>query len=166
MPLREQIGPLMLQRRSLTVSGAWKPNWLFDALCVAPPGAEKIESLFDVELRPIAWPTPRMSDPAFQIIIPVVGERWYDPAELDAACQARHGAPGKRCPKCQTWRWYGIDAPPPRFFDIHSDVAIALSPEVFGDGCAAFRKTLVRRDLAALLTSAGHQDLGVRELNL
>jgi len=165
MALGDQTGPLTLRKSGLTVHGAWQPNWFFDFLCVAPAVAEKVDGLFDLKLRPIAWPSPKTDDRAFQIVVPTVGERWYDPVELDAACRQRHGSPGERCPRCQTWRWYPlIDPPPPRFFDGHSNVAIANSPEIFGSGLSAFRKILVRRELAELLAAASPRDFYVREV--
>jgi hypothetical protein len=166
VPLREQIGPLILQRSKLRVHGAWQPNWQFDVICVAQPVARQVATRFDLSLLPIAWPSGGTFEPAFQIIIPPLGERWYEPAELDAACRERHGEAGKRCPKCQTWRWYPLpELPPPRFLHCHSNVAIAASPEVFGDGLNAFRQVLVRRELGELLTAASPRDLRLRDID-
>ena len=45
-PLHAQSGSLVLQRRGLTVSGAWVPNWQFDVICME-------QSLADLVIRKV-----------------------------------------------------------------------------------------------------------------
>jgi len=70
---REQTGQLVLRRSGLTVTGGWVPYWRFDTLCVEASVAERIAERFDVELRPVGWPSATEGD-AFQIVVPTVGE--------------------------------------------------------------------------------------------
>jgi len=39
-----------------------------------------------------------------QIVIPTVGDAWFDEKELREAAIARHGVDGATCGECGTWR--------------------------------------------------------------
>lgn len=164
VPNREQTGSIVLQRRGLTVAGAWVPNWHFDGICLERSLAEQVGSMFRLELLDVAWPTSPSHD-ARQIVVPTVGDAWFDHDELRAAAIAEHGTAGATCPVCGTWRWMPLDfdeLPPLRIEPGLGDVDIAASPEWFGDGWKAFRQVLVRRELAELIARASPRDFRVR----
>lgn len=159
VPKRPQIGSLVLQRKGMNVVGAWVPYWIYDVICVASDVAEAIRSEFDVDLMPVQWHKTSPGQ-AFQIVIPTVGESWFDPDELRDLAERRHGVAGARCLDCGVWRWMPLPLLPALRVDppFGNDTAIAASPEWFGDGWQAFRVVVVRRDLAELLVSAAPKD--------
>lgn len=166
VPKRSQSGSLVLQRKGLKVEGAWVPNWCFDVICVERAVAAKVEARFGVETRPVKWPATSPGQ-AMQLVIPTVGDAWFDEQELREATIARHGTDGARCPDCGTWRWMPLHfdlLPPLRITLPVDDQAIAASPEWFGDGMQAFRKILVQRELAELLAAASPRDFTVRDI--
>ena len=104
---------------------------------------------------------------AYQIVVPTIGESWFDPEAVRERAIAAHGRDGARCPACGVWRWLPLVPgylPPLNVRPPLGDVAVAASPEWFGAGCQAFRQVLVRRDLAELIASASPRDFAVREL--
>ena len=97
VPRHPQTGALTLQRKGLLPpNGAWVPNWCFDVICLERAVADEVDGRFDVDLREIAW---RGSAPghAMQIVIPSVGETWFDPSELRDRAIAHHGTAGAAC---------------------------------------------------------------------
>lgn len=165
VPQRAQNGSLMLQRRNLTVAGAWVPNWQFDTICLERSLAEKAASLFRLELLPVEWPGTAPGD-AMQIVIPTVGNSWFDSDELSAAAVAEHGAAGSRCSACRIWRWLPLSLASValQIKPGLGDADIAASPEWFGDGWKAFREVLVRRELAELLVAESPRDFKIQEV--
>jgi hypothetical protein len=167
-PLREQCGPLTLRRTGLSpLAGGWVPNWRFDAICLEGSVAKKVVAEgFSVDLREVAW---HGSSPgtALQIVAPSVGLAWFDPEELRARAEDRHGVAGATCADCGTWRWmpmtYGLL--PPVVGDVLSAPQdVIASREWFGDGCQSYRQVLVRRRLAELIAAASPRDFKVQQV--
>ena len=79
-----------------------------------PRVAETVAGRFDVELRDVDWHASAPGE-AMQIVVPSVGDAWFDHDELAERAVRVHGAPGARCAECQTWRCYplGFDPVPP-----------------------------------------------------
>jgi hypothetical protein len=156
---------MVLQRRNLTIAGAWVPNWQFDTICLEQSLAQKAASLFRLELLPVEWPGAAPGD-AMQIVIPSVGDAWFDPDELEAAAVAQHGSAGSRCSECGIWRWLPLSAGtvPLLIKPGLGDTEIAASPEWFGDGRQSFREVLVRRELAELLVAESPRDFKIHEI--
>ena len=166
VPNREQTGSLVLQRQSMRPVGAWVPNWIYDTICVSAVLVEEIDSRFDVDLRAVEWAASSPGE-AMQLVIPTVGESWFDPEQLRERVIEDHARDGATCPVCGVWRWFPIvfDTLPP--LDIKpglGDRDIAASPEWFGDGRKAFRQILVRRELGELLASSSPRDFSVQEV--
>lgn len=164
VPNRSQIGPLRLQRRSMTVAGIWEPHWCDSLLCAEETVAFDLAEQFDLRLMEVGWPKPG-GPGAFQIVVPIVGEPWFDQATLARVVQARHpllgGETGNTCATCGTWRWYGCESenlPAIQYQDIWADHAIVASPEVFGSGWQSMRKILVRDDPAERIVAASPRD--------
>lgn len=170
VPRHEQTGSLILERKGMSrATGAWVPYWRGDdALCLEGKLASRLGDRFDLDLREIQW-HPFSAGEAMQIVIPSVGERWFDPEELRAAATDRHGTDGARCDECGVWRWMplaiGAGAPPLRITppDSGDGVDIMASPEWFGDEWRAFRQILVRRELAEEIAAASPRDFRVEE---
>lgn len=165
-PTGSQIGSLVLQSKGMsTAVGAWMPNWLSDVICLEGSIAREVERRFDVELRAVEWHhTPRGE--AAQIVVPTVGDAWFDAAALTEATVAVHGEAGRRCEECGTWRWMPLPSealPPHRRNTSWSGRDIIASPEWFGDGSKSFRQILVDRELAGFLAAASPRDFEVRE---
>lgn len=168
VPNRPQTGSIVLQRKGLKeADGAWVPHWRFDAICLAKPLAEALTARFEIDLLAVDW---RGTPPAEaqQIVIPTVGEHWFDHDELRAKAIERHGSAGAECSECGTWRWLPmsfIDLPPVRIGPSLESVDIAASPEWFGDGRKAFRQILMRRELAEALASASPREFTVQAVS-
>ena len=166
VPKRSQSGSLVLQRKGMKVEGAWVPNWQFDVICLEQRVAVEVAARFDIQTREVGW-HPTSAGEATQIVVPTVGPAWFDPEELREATIARHGVDGATCPECGVWRWMPLTfgfLPPLRITHSLDDVAIAGSPEWFGDGKQAFRQILVRRDLAEPIAAASPRDFKVQDL--
>lgn len=164
VPKHSQSGSLVLQRKGMKVEGAWVPNWQFDVICLARDVAAEAVARFELETREVAW-HPSSPGDATQIVVPTVGTFWFDPEKLRAAAIARHAVDGATCTECGVWRWmpltFGL-LPRLRLTLSLGDVAIAGSPEWFGDGKQAFRQILVRRELAELIAAASPRDFRVQ----
>ncbi len=105
---------------------------------------------------------------AMQIVIPTVGDAWFDEKELREAAIARHGVDGATCGECGTWRWMPLAfgfLPPLRITPPIGGAAIAGSPEWFGAGLQSFRQLLVQRELAELLAAASPRDFKVQDIS-
>lgn len=165
MPLRDQVGSLVLRRKGFQrASGAWLPYWRYDAICVEQPLADRLARQFDLEFRPVVWRGDSPGE-ASQIVVPSVGESWFDPIELAAAAEAEHGESGASCVECHRWRWMPVPAqklPPLRIVPGLADADIAGSPEWFGSGWSSFREFLVVRDLADAIATASPRDFTIR----
>ena len=165
VPRGPQIGSLVLERRGMgSVDGAWVPNWHFDVLCLDRDLADEAGRRFNVDLRELEWrgqPVAR----AVQMVIPTVGDFWFEPAELRTMTEKQHGVAGATCSACGVWRWMPLPLsllPPLRLSpEFGDDVDIAASPEWFGDGWNAYREILVRRELAELMVAASPKDLEI-----
>jgi hypothetical protein len=169
VPLHQQTGSLVLQRRNLTSAGAWVPNWQHDIVCLETTLADEVERRFDVVLRDVVAPRGELC--GRQILTPTVGERWFDPAELSAAAVARHGSAGARCDTCGTWRWMplGADDFGPTGWRLPQRVRsmdVAASPEWFGDGWKCFREVVFSTELAEFIAAASPQDFSARPIDL
>jgi hypothetical protein len=164
VPNRPQSGSIVLQSKGITVEGAWVPNWQFDAICVERSLAELAAARFDLDMVEVKWRTTAPGE-AMQIVVPTIGTSWFDRDELHAKAVERHGVAGARCSECGLWRWmplgFGL-LPPLRITPPLDDVAIAASPEWFGDGWKAFRQIVMRRELADLLAKASPRDFAVK----
>lgn len=167
VPRHPQTGPLTLQRKGLApLKGAWMPNWQFDAICLERSVTDEVADRFNVELREVTWrgPAPGV---AMQLVVPSVGDVWFDPDELRKKAAARHGTPGATCPECGVWRWmpliFGF-LPPVRTSPEWARHDVIASPEWFGDGRQAFRQILVRRELAELIAAASPKDFKVQDV--
>ena len=165
VPLREQSGSLVLQRRNLTCSGAWVPNWQHDVVCIDASLGEEVASRFDVDLRVVT--SPNGDDCGLQIVPRSVGDAWFDPVALATAARLHHGTDGARCAVCDTWRWMPIPADslptwqmPPEALTLD----VAASPEWFGDGWSCFREVIFRQGLADFIASASPRDFVIREV--
>lgn len=167
VPQRPQCGQLVLQRKGFaSVEGAWVPNWQFDALCLEQSLADEVAGRFSIDLLAIAW-HGTSPGAASQIVVPSVGDSWFDADELRDAAVARHGTAGATCAECGVWRWMPLafgTLPPLRVRPPLGDIAIAASPERFGDGCDSYRQILVRRELAELLAAASPRDFTLQEV--
>ncbi|TXK17714.1 hypothetical protein [Homoserinibacter sp. GY 40078] len=162
-PQVPQRGDLVLQKSGLRPEGAWTPNWRFDLVCVSGAVAEQIVAAgFRVTMRPVGWPRQPAGE-AFQLVIPVVGDRWFDPAVLSELTVARHGREGSRCGTCGVWRWMSVSDPPLVDVPELADVDVAASPEVFGSGWSTYREVLFRRAFAELLVAVSPRDFEIRE---
>ena len=166
VPKHHQSGSLVLQRKGMKVEGAWMPYWQSDVICLERGVALEAAARFDLETRRVEWHATSPGE-ATQIVVPTVGEAWFDEGELREATIARHGVDGARRPECGVWRWmplgFGL-LPALRIKPSLGDVAIAGSPEWFGDGANAFRELLVRRDLAELIAAASPRDFKVQDV--
>lgn len=166
VPKHPQTGSLVLQRKGMKVEGGWVPNWQFDVICVAQDVAVEAAARFDIDTRKVEW-HPTSPGEATQIVVPAIGDAWFDADELGSAAIERHGVAGATCPECGVWRWMPLAfgfLPPLRITPPLGDVAIAASPEWFGDGKQAFRQILVRRELAGLIAAASRRDFKVQEV--
>jgi hypothetical protein len=166
-PLREQCGPLTLQRKGLAKpEGAWVPNWRFDTFCLAEPIVGGVRSDFVVDLREVAW-TGKGGGTATQIVVPTTEARWFDPNEVRTRTIARHGTDGAQCTECGVWRWMPmtLGSLPPLESDPSWEPRDAIaSSEWFGDGKQSFRQVLVRRALADYIASASPRDFKVNDV--
>jgi hypothetical protein len=160
-PLRDQCGPLIMRRAGLArPEGAWTPNWRFDVLCLGEELASLVGSKFDVEVRPVSW-IGKSEPPAWQLVIPTVGSRRFDPVQLGERASARHEVAGESCQSCGIWRWMPV--PTSELPQLTQDAAmgggdVAASPEWFGAGHQSYRKLVFRRGLAELLAEASPKD--------
>lgn len=168
VPKAAQSGALSLQRKGMDgVSGAWVPHWRYDTICLDPALADRLAQDFAVALRPVDWQPPDSRREAVQLIVPTVGESWFDVDALRTAASARHGRPGATCSVCEVWRWLPVpfgELPPLRPETALKDVVVAGSPEWFGDGHKAFRQVLMKRALAVQLAAASPRDFTIREV--
>jgi len=168
VPQKPQSGSLVLQRKGMVPEGAWIPNWRFDVICVAQSLTADIEGRFDIDLLPVAWHGKSSPGEASQIVVTSTAEAWFDPDELRAAAEERHGVAGAACSDCGVWRWmplvFGM-LPTLRISPSWVDADIVASPEWFGDGMQSFRQILLRRELAEVLAAASPKDVKVRELD-
>ena len=84
VPKGPQTGSIVLQRKGFkVVEGAWVPNWQFDALCLERSVADEAASRFELDLLKVEWHGTPPGE-AMQIVVPSVGEAWFDPDELRA----------------------------------------------------------------------------------
>jgi len=104
VPKHPQTGSIILQRKSMRPEGAWLPYWQYDAICLGQAVAEKAAARFNLELRPVGWHASSPGE-AMQIVVPTIGESWFDPGELRKRTVRQHGVAGKRCGECGVWRW-------------------------------------------------------------
>lgn len=168
VPRGEQTGSLVLQRKKLRIGGAWAPYWKWDVICVETSLAEEIAGEFAVEFREVRWPDGSPSG-AQQLLFPVTGDAWFDPAALSESLAKQHrGRDGARCAECGVWRWLppdvgwvapGVDVSQFAGFDV------VATPEWFGDGRTGYREVLVRRGLAELIQRASPRDFRIEELD-
>jgi hypothetical protein len=167
MPLREQRGSLVLRAKGLAnVSGAWVPNWRFDAICLDGALAQAVADRFAVALSPVEWRGAAPVDGAAQIVVASTAESWFDPDELSRVTSARHGVTGRRCDECDRWRWMPVAAaalPRPRVDAVTDDQDVVASPEWFGDGWNSFREIAFRRSLAEVIAGAAPKDFAIAE---
>jgi hypothetical protein len=165
-PLREQCGPLTLKPGGMSpLRGAFVPNWRFDVVCLEDSLASAATDRFNLNVLEVAWQGPQPGT-AKQIVIPSVGDSWYDQEALVAATIETHGSTGNACPSCGTWRWLplGYDALPQLVPSAPLEgFDVCASPEWFGDGYKSFRQILIRRELAQLIVEASPQDFRVQE---
>jgi len=173
VPSKPQSGSLVLQRRGITVQGAWMPYWRYDVICLEADLASRIARRFRVDLIDVEW---HASPPgrAAQILVPTVGARWFDHDELRDRVTAEHGRPGETCGRCGAMRWLPLGFAPvpplttltlPPLLDVpeFAEHDVVASPEWFGDGMSAFRHILVRRELAETIVAAGPRDFRIVE---
>jgi hypothetical protein len=167
VPKHPQTGSIVLQRRGMKVEGGWVPNWQFDVICLERTLAEEVSSRFNLHLLKVDW-HPSSPGEALQVVVPSIGDFWFDPDELREKAIERHRVAGATCPECGVWRWMPLAfgfLPPFRITPSLGDIDIAASPEWFGDGWKAFRQILVRRGLAELIAAASPQDFKVQPIS-
>ncbi|MFC4139469.1 hypothetical protein ACYEXT_00565 [Microbacterium sp. MAH-37] len=146
------------------MTGVWAPNWLFDVICMEKSIGDELVRRADVQLREVAWHRSPLGD-ALQLMFASTAEHWFDEDELTRQTSARHGVSGTTCAECGRWKWMPLSAdllPPVRVREGLRDVAIAASPEWFGDGGVAYREVLVRRDLAEFLHETSPRDFDLK----
>ena len=169
VPQREQTGSIVLQRKGFKTTGrAWEPSWQHDVLCVERDEALSLAGRFGLGLRDVEW-HPSAPCEASQILAPVVGEAWFDHDELRERTAHVHGRAGATCEECGVWRWLplGFSPLPPLNVEVLPpllelpEVAIAVSPEWFGDGLKAYREMLVARELAEVIAAASPRDFSI-----
>lgn len=167
VPKHPQTGSLVLQRKGMPIEGAWVPNWQFDAYCLERTLAEQTAGRFRLDLLPVRSHTAAPAE-AMQIVVPSVGDRWFDHDELSESATNRHRRAGAKCADCGVWRRMPLrfrsNLPPLRITPGLGDADIAASPEWFGDGWKAFRQILVRRELAELIVKASPRDFKIQEV--
>jgi hypothetical protein len=95
IPWRAQTGHLVLQRKGLgDARGAFTPNWRFDVICLDLDLATRLAERFRLELRDVKW--PREGPVGLkQVVVPSVGEAWFDHRVLHDRLETRHAAPGR-----------------------------------------------------------------------
>lgn len=169
VPKHPQSGSIVLQRKGFKdVEGGWVPNWQFDVICVEAAVADQAAAQFNLDVRPVRW-SPTSPGDAVQIVVPTVGDVWFDHDELRVKATERHGVAGAACAECGVWRWMPLAfgfLPPLRIApSLGEDVDIAASPEWFGDGWKAFRQILVRRELAELIAASSPRDFRVQPVS-
>jgi len=169
VPKHPQTGPFVLQRKGVTVVGAWVPNWQYDVICLEKSVADEVTSRFRLDVREVEW-HPSSPGEAMHIVVPTIGEAWFNPDELREKAATHHpemSTAGATCPDCGVWRWVPLVCgmlPPLRITPTLGDVDIAASPEWFGAGCQAFRQILLRRELAELIVTASPRDFKIHEV--
>ncbi len=167
VPKCPQTGSIVLQRKGMKVEGGWVPNWQFDAICLERSVAEEAASRFALEALKVDWHGSPPGE-AMQIVVPSVGDAWFDPEELREKAIEQHGSAGATCAECGTWRWmplaFGM-LPPLRILPTLGNVDIAASPEWFGDGWSAYRQILMRRELAEFIAAASPRDFKVQSVS-
>lgn len=168
VPIGARSGPLALQKKGLPKpEGVWRPYWHDDVICLESRLAEEAERRFALQHRPVTWPRGVPSNIS-EVIIPVVGESWYEAEKLCQRALKHYGKPvGNRCRECEPWKWMPLAAYTAS--QLHGEAStymgpIMASPEWFGDGFAAFRHVLLRRDVALFLESHGRRDFRIEEL--
>lgn len=135
----------------------------FNALLAERSLALEVAERFGLELRPVQWHASSPGD-ACQIMIPTVGEAWFDPDQLRERTIMRHGSSGLRCADCGVWRWMPLSEELlPRLKDpgLLAGVPIAASPEWFGSARNSYQEVLACRELAEMLAAASRRDLEV-----
>jgi hypothetical protein len=142
------------------------PYWRYDTVCLERSLAEKVAARFDITVRDVAWPKTPPGE-ASQLMIPVMGDAWFDPNALRAVTTAKHGTDGALCPECGIWRW--LPLPIERIPRVDPQVLengphVMASPEWFGDGLQAFHEILFRRNLAEYLVAASPRDFEIQEI--
>jgi len=167
MPLRDQIGPLVLQSKGLgRASGAWVPNWRFDAYCMDATVSAAVADGFALKLMPVDWHGAPAVD-ASQVIVPSSEGPWFEADQLTEATSRVHGVAGATCADCGRWRWMPVgmaDLPRPDLKAFAGNPDVVASPEWFGDGAQSFRQIVWRRELADRLLSASPRDFRIQEL--
>ncbi len=156
---------MVLKRQGLAhLTPAWIPNSQFNAIYLEDSFAAELEDQFALQLLDVNWSTGGPEPAAKQIVIPPRARDWYDPEELAALTERKHGRSGVKCTDCGIWRWMpllpdelpAITAPP----DLDG-LDIAASPEWFGDGWNSYREVLVRRELAEMLAERSPKDFSI-----
>lgn len=169
VPTATQTGPLTLQRKGLKeVAGAWVPNWRFDTFCMTAPLAAEAGERFRLDLRDVAWVGTPPGD-ARQVVVPTIGQAWFDPSELAETIRRHRGKAGATCSDCGIWRWLPVpfqELPTPRIDADFDGVDLLASPEWFGDGWKSFREIIVRRELAELIVERSPRDFGIQCVRL
>jgi hypothetical protein len=166
VPLREQVGSLVMQRRGLTVAGVWMPNWKSDAPCMTLEIANEVRSLFRVDLREVKWAKSSPGD-AMQLVIPSTTEAWFDEGLMEKQVVKYDRRQEDRCDVCMTWKWPPLlfgNLPPIQNVAQLFEYDVVASPEWFGSGRSAYRQVLFRRELAELLVAASPRDFAIKEV--
>lgn len=167
IPKQEQTGPLILQAKNQTATGAWVPYWQSNALCMEVSLAEDLQSRFGVTVRDIEW-RGKGAGASAQLIIPVGPEDWFDHQQLGVNAVRRYGSAGNACPQCGVWRWMPLTGellPELKWTPDGQSPPVVASPEWFGDGLNAFRQLLFRRDVAEAIAKASPKDFRVDEIS-
>lgn len=168
LPQHPQSGSVVLQRKGLTPTGGWVPNWQFDVYCLDSSLAERAASDFGLEFRPILTPTGE-EYAAQQVVIQSTVQEWFDPEEIEWRIAPIHGVGFEICSICERRRRMpvGMDVlpmPPSSVFATRPPVV--ASPEWFGAGFQSYRQIVWRRDVAEFLVREAPKDFKTQELNV
>jgi hypothetical protein len=167
-PIAAQTGPLVLQNKGKDMTGAWVPNWHFDAFCAS---AQMLLAA-PVELRnasrPIEWRGLKAATPAVQIVNHVSAKDWANADELREVTIRRHGSAGQTCESCGLWRWNPIlpsDIPSIVLGAETAQFDVIASPEWFGSGWQSFHQVIFRSGFGHALHEISPRDFDVIALD-
>lgn len=167
-PIATQTGPMVVQNKGKDITGAWVPNWHFDAFCASAQMLLAAPVELRNETRPIQWRGLTAATPAVQIVNFVSARDWADADELREVTIRRHGSAGQTCESCGSWRWNPIlpsDIPSIVLGAETAEFDVIASPEWFGSGWQSFRQVIFRSEFGRALHELSPRDFDVIDLD-